>query len=460
MQNSSIASSQATDLQAEQTVKTFKQKVQVYFNRKSIAIFLLCISEGAPISLIATALTVWLWDVGIENTIITFVAAIVCIPYTAKLLWAPLLDIVSPPILTEKIGRQRAWIVVITILLVLSILQLANTHPEDCILCTSLCAIVTTFLSASQNIVINAFRINLFKKKDQALGALPASLGHRIGMVASGAGGLFLGNYLPWNVTISILSTFTLFSLVGIYISGEPQYCRKMDPWLSRGIKRTKGFANKISYVIKSVLLKPFSEFTVRQDYKMILCFILFYKASYEFVNIINIPFLIELGYSKIEIATIDKVVGTYIAIGGAILGPVLAAKYGIHRTLMLALVTQAIASLGFMIQYYVQYNLVALVISMGIEKICSGLTASSLIVYTGMMCSNTKYTGTQYAIIYSVALLGRVVFGSPSGFIADSLSWYVFFVVGIILPLPSMYVLAKYHKTICAHNSSEPAEE
>ena len=428
-----------------------RHKFKPYINRQCFAIFLLCVAEGVPISLLASTFTVWLYDAGIDKTAIGFVA-LSWLPYTVKFLWAPLLDVISIPILTPRFGRQRSWMIVVTILQALAIYKLAHTDPLTNLMHTAIWATITAACSATHDILINAFRVNLLSKDQQSTGAVPASFGHRMGMILTGAGALLLSRHMSWNIVYEILSLTPLLALVSIAISGEPKYSRKIEPWISREAKKFNSLPEKIRYIVKQVTAKPFGEFMSKDHYKAVLLFIISFKLTYEFINHMTMPFLLELGYSKLEITAVDKLIGAYIAVTGSLLGPMIVIRYGMFNALAFSLIIQSCASIGFLIQYYVQYDISVLMLTVGLEKLCSGISRGVLVAFIGMSCSNTKYTSTQYAIILSLTMICKVTVATPSGWVADTFGWVVFFLIGVALTFPGLTLLNKYRNSICTN--------
>ncbi|HXR88347.1 MAG TPA: MFS transporter, partial [Stellaceae bacterium] len=279
--------------------------LRVYRDPRIIAIMLMGFASGLPLALTGATLAIWLKESAITLTAIGLFAP-VGISYNLKFLWAPAMDRVRLPFLTARFGRRRGWALLIQFLLALAILALGLSDPATSLTRVAICALIVAFLSASQDIVIDAYRVELLDKDEQGAGAAATQIGYRVGMLASGAGALYLAQYFSWTAAYGVMAVLVLLSMIVIIATREPH-----APPVVRG-----------AWLVTTVVA-PFADFAKRRFWLLILIFVVLYKFGDALAGVMSGPFYIELGFEKSEIASITKVFGVIASIVGVSLGGV-----------------------------------------------------------------------------------------------------------------------------------------
>jgi MFS transporter, PAT family, beta-lactamase induction signal transducer AmpG len=409
--------------------------LKTYSDKKLIIILFLGFASGLPLVLLLSTLSIWLMEVGVNKTNIGLFA-LSTTPYTIKFLWAPIIDSIKLPILDQILGRRRSWIIFSQILLIFSIVLLASSDPGVNIKFTVICTIIVAFASATQDIVIDAYRIESVSSEKQAAAAAMSVCGYRLGMLFSGAGALIIANYYSWqNVYVIMALAIIPVSIITLFAP---------DP------KNTKAQIKDKDYLswCKNHLIAPFKNFISNDKWLIILVFIMIYKLGDAFAGIMTNPFLIELGFTKSEIAIIVKSFGLAATLFGAFFGGLLASKYSIIKSLLIAGVLQLLTNFIFCIQALIGHNNLFLAVTIGAENFAGGMGTIIFIAYISRLC-HINYTATQYALLSSFAAFSRTWFSASSGWFADKLDWVNFFIFSAILAIPGilmLIILSKSH--------------
>lgn len=398
----------------------------IYLDRRIFFILLLGFSSGLPLMLTAGTLGFWLAESGSSNTAIGLFA-LVGVPYTFKFLWSPLVDRMPLPGLTYLLGRRRAWMFLSQVLLAGALLGLSLSHPAENITLTAIFALAVAFLSATQDIVIDAYRVDILDEKTYGAGAATVVFGYRIGMLASGAGALYLATYFPWSFVYQCMAGLVGVGLFATLFCGEPK-------------KRDEEAAAHHNWFHKAVIA-PFADFITRPNWWVVLVFIVFYKLGDAFVSNMTSPFYLAVGFSKIEIANITKVFGVFATLLGAFLGGWVVSRMGVMRALLICGLFQLLSNLVFALQAYAGHNLSVLVLVIAVENITGGMGTAALVAYLSKLC-NASFTATQYALLSSLTAVGRTFLSSPCGVIADSVSWPTYFGISTLVAIPGMLLL------------------
>ncbi len=384
---------------------------------RMLIVFVMGFSSGMPLALVGNTLQAWMTDVGIELTLIGALA-LIKLPYALKFLWAPLLDRHALPFL----GRRRGWLVVVQGALVLALLALSTVNLKDQIAFFGLLAVLVAFLSASQDILIDAYRREILEESQMSLGAAWAIAGYRIGFqFFAGALALYLADHIAWSSVYQLMAV-TMAAMMGLtLVSPEP---KKIE-------MRSLDFFETFT--------EPFLEFFRRNKTFSIslLAFILLYKIGDQLAANMTTPFILSL-YSKTQYAFIGKSVGLAGTLLGGLVGGVLVSRLGMGRSLMLFGVFQAVSTLGFSVLAYVTPHPVALGGVIGVETLASGMGTAA---YVGFMANLTSrsFTGTQYALLTSLMAVPSSLLSSPSGWIAQALDWPIFFIFCTFMALPGL---------------------
>lgn len=395
-----------------------------------ITVLLLGFSSGLPLVLTLSTLSTWLKEVGVDKTTIG-VFALVGLPYTFKFAWAPLVDRMPIPVLGRLLGRRRAWGLLTQAGLMVSILGLGLSNPAEDAARTAAWAVAVAFFSASQDIVVDALRVEMLSSEQQGAGATAIQVGYRMGMLAGGAGALFLADHRPWPVVYGVMALLVLVGVITLLLSPEP-FVPQAAPlgadftWLRW---------------TETAVVRPILDFVQRPGWAAILAFVLLYKLGDAVLGLMANPFYLEMGFSKSEIAAISKIFGLSMTLAGVALGGVLVSRIGMVKALMICGVAQALSNLMFAVQATQGHDRPLLMVTIGIENLAGGMASTAFVAYISNLC-NVAYTATQYAVFSAIASVGRTVLSSGSGWLADHFSWPQFFVLSTIAALPGLVLL------------------
>ena len=406
----------------------WREAAAVYLERRVLIVFAMGFASGLPLALSAGTLAIWLTEAGVTLTAIGLFAA-VGTPYSVKFLWAPLIDRVPLPVLGKLLGRRRSWMVLIQLLLMAAIAVLGLTRPAEAPYVTALAALAVAFLSASQDVVIDAYRIEILTPGQQGAGAAATQAGYRVGMIVSGAGALYLvDSGLSWSAVYAVMAVLLIAGLVVALRAPEPA---------AAPAPRRATFAAQLRDAVTS----PFAEFFARngvQTAVLVLVFILLYKLGDAFAGVMANPFYVKIGFSLSEIATVSKIFGVAATLAGVFLGGVAVARYGVLWSLFGCGVLQMLSNLMFAAQAAIGPEVSFLVLTIGIENLSGGLGSAAFVAYLSLLC-NTRYTGTQYALFSSFMAVGRTWLSASSGYVADQTDWVTFFIISTVIALPGL---------------------
>lgn len=395
-----------------------------YFSKELILIFFMGISSGIPLYLILSTLFIWLTRENIDiSTIGLF--ALTQMPWSLKFVWAPLIDNFKIPIITKYFGQRKAWLLVTQILLIISIILLGFSNPKDNIIYTAFFALLVSTFSANQDIIIDAYRIEILDDSSQGAGAAMTQFGYRMGGILAGAGALYLKEIFSWSVVFFTISVL-IFSLMILTIFIIPV---KDDG---------KEEVRKKNYI------EPFLEFITRNSLLkilVILLFIFFFKFGDVIAGVMANPFYVKIGFSNVEIANASKIFGVVMTILGVFAGGFLVKRFGILQSLIISGFLQIISNLLYVLLNSVGPEFSYLLLTVAGENFSGGLGSAAFVAYLSVLC-NRNYTGTQYALLSSFMGLARAILSSPSGFIVESIGWADFFLLSTLLGLPGLLIL------------------
>ncbi len=409
-----------------------KEWFAVYFQPKILTILCLGFVSGLPLALTASTLSIWLAGAGVDKTSIGLFAA-VATPYALKFLWAPLVDSMALPILTPLFGRRRGWLLAAQINLAACLVLLGFANPAINPWLTAILALLVAICSATQDIVIDAYRVEILEPKQQGAGAATIVLGYRIGMIASTAGALYLATYVGWMLTYWIMAGLIGVGMVTVFLSEEP---------LVSGLESLiPSERKKSSYWFRANVIAPFADFMTRDHWLAILLFILLYKLADAFMGVVTGPFLIEIGFSMQEIASVVKLFGLIATIVGSFIGGAMVARLGIMRTLWICGVAHALTNLMFVVQARAGADIHILALSITLENISGGMGTAAFVAYISAL-THVRFTATQYALLSSFAAFGRTWLSTPAGWFAEHLGWEMFFMMAATLAIPGLAVL------------------
>ena len=403
-------------------MKIYNNILELYFNRKQFLIFIMGISSGIPLYLILSTLFIWLTRENIDiSTIGLF--ALTQIPWSLKFLWAPIIDNYSLPFLHKLLGRRKSWLLLIQLNLIFFIIFLGYSDPVNNLQTTAIFALLVAFFSASQDIVVDAYRIEILDDGSQGAGAAMTQFGYRIGGLLAGAGSLYLTLFFAWEkvfLTIALMMFFLMILIIFIIPS------------------KNKNISSKKN------LISPFKEFIFRNSFfKVLLIFIFIFSFKFGDViaGVMANPFYVKIGFTNIEIANASKVFGVIMTIVGVFAGGYLVKQIGILNALIVSGFFQITSNLLYVLLNNIGPEINYLFLTVAGENLSGGLGSAAFVAYLSALC-NKKYTGTQYALLSSIMGIARTVLSSPSGYIVEAFGWAKFFIFSTICGLPAILIL------------------
>jgi MFS transporter, PAT family, beta-lactamase induction signal transducer AmpG len=421
---------------------SFTQTLAVYLQRRVLVVMFLGFSSGLPLALSGSTLLVWMREAGVNlGTIGLF--ALVGTPYTVKFLWAPLIDALDVPVLSRLLGRRRGWLLLAQLLLIAAILFLGACDPAVSPLLVAVGALLVATASATQDIVVDAFRVESLDESEQAAGMASYVAAYRIGMLASTAGALFLvsglqGLGLPyhraWTVGYALTGMLVLIGVATTLFATEPQK--------SRAANAAHAGENPLQRVVEAAV-GAFSEFLSRDLAFAALAFVVLFKFTDALSGAMTAPFVIDLGFSRNEYAAIIKGAGLAATLIGGFAGGFVARGFSLPASLWLGGLLQAVSNLTFSWQAVLGHNAVWLTFAIVAENFTSAIGTVIFVAYLSALCRNPLHTATQYALLTALAAVGRTYLSSGAGFLAASTGWVWFFVVCALAGLPSLGLLA-----------------
>ncbi len=403
-------------------MKSWLAALGVYRDRRMLAILCMGFSSGLPYALTGSTLSIWLRTEGVSLTDIGLFS-LVGLAYILKFLWSPVLDRVALPLLTPRLGRRRSWALFIQVMLALAILGLGFTNPRAAREWVAILAVLVAFFSASQDIVIDAYRVELLATDEQGAGAAATQVGYRIGIIASTAGTLYL-SVLGWGAAYGAMAASMLVGFVTVLMTREPPEApRPRGDWF------------------RASVIEPFLDFTRHRGWLVILVFVVLFKLGDAIAISMAGPLYVTLGFSNAEIASITKVFGMAAAMAGVSLGGLLVARAGVMRALLIGGVLQMLSILLYIVQYRAGHDPVVLAVTIAAENVTGGIGSAAFVAYLSGLC-NLAFTATQYALLSALASVARIVLASSGGWMADQFGWTEFFLIAIAACLPALGLL------------------
>ncbi|WP_341909491.1 AmpG family muropeptide MFS transporter [Ferrovibrio terrae] len=421
----------------------------VYRDRRVLAILVLGFASGLPLALTGQTLQAWLKESGVSLQSIGLFA-LVGVPYTLKFLWAPLVDRLPLPLLTRWLGRRRSWLIFAQAILMAAIVALAFSNPGQALAVTALCAVAVAFASATQDIVIDAWRVEILEQRQLAAGAASIVFGYRIGMLVSSAGALYLADQFAWPLVYLAMAALLVIGAVTVLLVGEPQAQPRGDAerrfaeaqaWLATRPHLSGPLAGAMAWLYASVA-GPFLQFMSRKGWVGILLFVMLFKLGDSLAGVLATSFYLDIGFTKSEIAEIGKLYGFGATMLGLFLGGWLMQAVGLYRALWVCGLLQMGSNLLFAVLAMRGHDLWFLALTVGVENLASGMGTAVLVAYLSALC-DVAYTATQYALLSSLTAVARTLLSSYAGFLAGAFGWPLFFVLTTLAALPGLALLA-----------------
>ncbi len=392
--------------------------LRLIFTPRMLVSFLMGFSCGVPLLLTLSVLQAWMKEEGVDLSVIGLFA-LVGLPYTLKFVWSPILDRFTLPFL----GRRRGWLLVVQILLVVAIGGLGMTDPAENPWLVAFAAFLVTFFSASQDIVVDAYRREDLSDIELGLGSSLYVNGYRVGMLLAGSGGLILADHFAFSQVYLFLAGSLLIGVV------TTLFCR--EPEVAEGTPKT----------FREAVVDPFVEYFQRDKALLILSFILLYKIGDQMASTMTTPFYLDIGFTKTEIGAVAKLFGFWATISGGLLGGIVLLKAGIRGALWGFGILQAVSTAGFSLLAMIGNSVPALAAVIAFENLSGGMGTAAYVAYMASI-TNKKFTATQYALLSSLMGVPRVLASAPTGFMVESLGWITFFIVCTLVAVPGLILL------------------
>ena len=472
----------------------------IYLNRRVMAMLFLGFSAGLPLFLIFSTLSLWLREAGVDRSAVTYFSW-AALAYSFKFIWAPVIDKLPLPFLHILLGRRRSWLLVAQFAVISAIVWMAMIDPAQGLGGMAFAAILLGFASASQDIVIDAYRIEAVKKEYQAAMSAMYIAGYRMGMLVSGAGGLYLASYFgvenhysytSWQATYFTMAIIMLIGVATTLLIEEPEINKKIEVYLHNlsdylrfffmfivmvgafiygfnlfDFGFINGFVNESVRLLLSLMfaltgiyllvvlnivnrkmvyntyIEPVADFFKRYGKVAILLLLLvgLYRISDIVLGVIANVFYQDLGFTKNEIATTTKVFGIIMTLVGGFLGGVMTMRYGVMRILLLGAILSALTNLLFMLLAQNGHDIVLLSAVIAADNLSAGLASAAFIAYLSSL-TNISFTAVQYAILSSLMTLLPKLLGGYSGSMVNELGYSSFFLMTAILGLPVIFLI------------------
>jgi MFS transporter, PAT family, beta-lactamase induction signal transducer AmpG len=421
---------------------SFADTLAVYLQRRVLIVMFLGFSSGLPLALSGSTLLIWMRESGVNlGTIGLF--ALVGTPYTVKFAWAPLIDALDVPVLSKLLGRRRGWLLLSQLLLIAAIIVLGSCDPSVSAFVVALGALLVATASATQDIIVDAFRVESLSESEQAAGMASYVAAYRIGMLASTAGALFvvsgfqglgLSHAAAWSAGYLVMAALVLIGIATTLAATEPEKSAAANAVHVR--------ENAMARVVEAAV-GAFAEFLSRDMAFVALAFVVLFKFTDALSGSMTAPFVIDLGFSRNEYAAIIKGVGLAATLLGGFAGGFVARAYSLPMSLLLGGVLQASANLAFSWQAVVGLNAAWLTFAIVAENFTSAIATVIFVAYLSALCRNPLHTATQYALLTALAAFGRTYLSSGAGFIAAATGWVWFFIICALAGLPALGLLA-----------------
>ncbi|MDQ1334229.1 MAG: transporter, family, beta-lactamase induction signal transducer AmpG [Thermodesulfobacteriota bacterium] len=398
-----------------------KSLLKSIFSGRMLVALIMGFSCGLPLLLTITVLQAWMTEEGVDLTVIGLMA-LVGLPYTAKFFWAPFMDRYTLPFL----GRRRGWLLTAQLALALAIAGMGLTDPSASPWMVAAAAFLVTFFSASQDIVVDAYRREDLSDEELGLGSSLYVNGYRLGMLLASGGGLILADHIPFSWVYLIMAVCMLPGVLTTLLAPEPP--------LPAGAPRR----------LREAVIDPLTEYFSRQGALWILAFILLYKIGDTMASAMTTPFYLDIGFTKTEIGAVVKLFGFWATVVGSLIGGVIMLRLGINRSLWIFGVLQAVSTAGFALLARIGHSVPLLSGVIAFENLSGGMGTAAYVAFMASI-TNKRFTATQYALLSSLMGVPRVVASAPTGFLVKHFGWEGFFIACTLIAIPGMLLLLKF---------------
>lgn len=413
--------------------------LRIYLMPRVAAMLFLGFSAGLPFLLVFSTLSAWLTEEGLSRTMIGFFSW-VGITYSIKVVWAPFVDHLRIPWLSRCLGRRRAWILAAQLGIALGLAAMALTDPTTNLELFALLAVAVAFASATQDIVIDAYRIEAVAKEYQAAMAATYIFGYRLALLAAGAGAFYAAEFIGWENSYLVMAALMLVGIITTLVIAEPETSA------ARPTLQTAGMAplQRISQRLVHAVVHPFMDFFRRYRRAALLALLLIsiYRISDITMGVMANPFYLDMGYTKIQIADVSKIFGFFMTLLGAALGGILVMRFGIMKILVAGAILVAATNLLFVVLSMTGPNITMLALVISADNLSGGIATTAFIAYMSSL-THAAYTATQYALFSSLMTLPAKFIGGFSGIVVDAHGYANFFTYAAVLGIPAILLAA-----------------
>jgi PAT family beta-lactamase induction signal transducer AmpG len=396
-----------------------EQLAAIVINRRMLVALVMGFSCGLPLLLTLSVLQAWMKEAGVDLTTIGLMS-LVGLPYTLKFFWSPVFDRYALPFL----GRRRGWLLVSQLALMASLVWLGFNNPAAHPELLALAALAVSFFSASQDIVVDAYRREDLPDRELGLGSSLYINGYRVGMLLASGGGLILADHIPYSMVYVLMALCLLPGVITTLMTPEPQ-------------------VPSFPVTLKAAVIDPLVEYFSRSNALWILGFILMYKIGDTMAAAMTTPFYLDIGFSKTQIGAVVKLFGFWATIGGTIIGGIAMIRLGILRSLWIFGILQALSTAGFFLLATIGPSLTALSAVIAFENLSGGMGTSAYAAYMASI-TDKRFTATQYALLTSLMGIPRVLAAAPTGYLATLMGWQGFFIFCTLIALPGLLLLLR----------------
>ncbi len=433
------------------TVKhSWRQAFSIYARPCVLSMIFLGFSAGLPFLLVFSTLSAWLRDEGVALSVIGYFSW-VGVTYSIKVFWAPIVDRVPLPWLTSFLGKRRSWMLLAQTGIAMGLLGMGAADVSQHLQQIALLAVIVAFCSATQDIVIDAYRIEVAVAEYQGAMAAAYVFGYRVALLVAGAGVFYIADFSGWQNAYFIMALTMLVGIITTLVISEPEH--RVDVGIEAiegkletvlGVDKAASGVVKLAAWFADAVISPFVEFFSRNGKTglLILVLIAVYKLSDITMGVMANPFYLDLGFTKKEIAEVSKIFGFFMTIFGASLGGVLVVRFGIMRPLLLGAIMVAVTNLLFAILAVSKPDLMLLAGVISADNLSGGIATSVFIAYLSSL-TNSAYTATQYALFSSLMTLPAKVLGGFSGHVVENFGYEIFFIYAAVVGLPAIILVA-----------------
>ena len=394
----------------------------------ALTMFFFGFTSGLPFLLVGGTLSAWLKDSGVSLEDIGLMS-LAGLAYSVKFLWSPAVDRVRLPLLGKLLGQRRSWLLLAQIVLALSLLLMSMITPQGPALFFVGIIVIAAFAGATQDVVVDAYRIEIAPEEVQGALAATYTLGYRIALLGSGAFALILADHLPWPTVYQVMALAVVGVMLVTVLAREPEQTKVMVR------------ATSIAQAIDDSMIGPFRDFFRRYSGWLgigLLVFIGLFKISDQMLGVMALPFYLDSGFTKTEIGAISKLFGVWVGIAGAFLGGAVVVRLGIQKTLLIAMILGGVSNLLYLLLSVNHGNLAIFPAVIGGENLAGGFLGTAAVAWLSSLV-NREYTATQYALFSSLVTLPGKLIGGVSGFMVTSMGYEGFFIFSTVAVLPAL---------------------